>query len=647
MRLQSAALMAAANAIVITDRNGAIVWVNPAFTRLTGYTPAEAVRRNPRDLVKSGKQERAVYQHMWETILAGRTWRGQLVNRRKDGSFYSEEQTITPVCDAGGAITHFIGIKQDLTELKQSEASLRLFRTLIERSNDAIEVCDPATGRIIDVNDRTCRALGYTREELLALTVFDVVPGLDQAAFDAVNRRLRESGHLTFERERRRKDGTIHPVEVSLSLVVEEREYAVMIVRDITERKAAERQIREQNEILSNAREGVMIVDLADRISLWNRGAEAIFGRTAAEAIGQSPEAVMGFEDPAAAGRLRAAVARDGFWNGELRAQARDGRKLIVNYRATLVRDEAGQPRARLNLFADITEQKQLEEQFLHAQRLESVGMLAAGIAHDLNNMLAPIVFAAPLLRESLSASRDLKILDIVEQSAARGAGLVKQILGFAHSATGELQVTQVKHLMRDIVSVIEQTFPKAIELVHQIPADLWPVQGNASQIHQVLLNLCVNARDAMPQGGTLRISAANRRLDGAEAVAIPGARPGAWLVLEISDTGTGIPPELLERIWQPFFTTKGAGKGTGLGLSTVRGIVAGHQGFIELRTEAGLGTTFRVSLPAVESEPAQSASKPPFAIPDGQGELILVVDNVEAIRDTVAAILGKHGIAS
>jgi len=237
-----------------------------------------------------------------------------------------------------------------------------------------------------------------------------------------------------------------------------------------------------------------------------------------------------------------------------------------------------------------------------------------------------------------------LKILDVIERSAERGVGLVKQILGFARTTTGEFQPTQVKHLARDLISVIKRTFPKSIQLQQQIPSDLWPVQGNATQIHQVLLNLCVNARDAMPQGGTLRITAANRRLDAAEAGAIPGAQPGAWLVLEVADTGTGIPPEVLERIWMPFFTTKVAGKGTGLGLSTVRGIVASHHGFVELHTEVDRGTTFRVFLPAVESESPRPSSAPPFDIPDGHSELILVVDDDAPIRDIVVEILRKHG---
>ena len=319
------------------------------------------------------------------------------------------------------------------------------------------------------------------------------------------------------------------------------------VVVDITKRHEAEELLRKQNEILSNAREGVMIVDLDTTISFWNRGAEEMFGWTAAEAVGQTPETLLKMDNPKELSEMRAAVQRDGYWNGELRLKTRDGRVLIVDHRITLVRDKKGEPSARLSFLADVTEMKLLEEKLLHAQRLENIGMLAAGIAHDLNNVLAPIMFAEPLLRGSLSNPRDLKILDTVKQCAARGAGLVKHILGFVQGAAGEFRPTQAKHIARDIVNLIEETFPKSIDLEAHIPSDLWSVIGNATEIHQVLLNLCVNARDAMPNGGKLRVGVSNRRLNAAESGVIPGSRPGAWVVLEVADTGSGITPEVLD----------------------------------------------------------------------------------------------------
>jgi PAS domain S-box-containing protein len=648
LRLLGTALTAAANAIVVTDRSGTIVWVNPAFASLTGYLPAEAVGKNPRDLVKSGVMAHGVYQNLWETISAGRTWCGELVNRRKDGTHYPEQQTITPVRDADGLITHFIAIKLDLTEQKQREAAQHdeviRYRLLFQQAPDGLVVLDPATKRFLEFNTVAHRQLGYTREEFAILDVSNIEamesPADIQRRFDQV---IRE-GRCDFETQQRTKQGVICDVHVSAQFAqMHGRPVYFAVWRDITKRKAAERLTREQNEILANSHEGVVIVNLADKVLLWNRGAERIFGWTAAEAQGCAPEQLFGITDQDTPATVRACVEQAGFWNGEIPAQARDGRKLIVKLRITLVRDDAGHPRARLSFIEDVTEQRLLEDKFLHAQQLESLGMLAAGIAHDLNNVLAPIVFAAPLLRGSLSSPQDLNVLNIVEQSAARGAGLVKQILGFAQEGRSDLRITQVKHVLRDVLAVMEETFPKSIQLQQKVPADLWPIQGDATQIHQVLLNLCVNARDAMPQGGILRIAAANLHHN-AEAVVIPGVAPVPWISIEVSDTGTGIAPELMDRIWTPFFTTKAEGKGTGLGLSTVREIVARHHGFVQLDTVVGRGTTFRVYFPAVAADVPAATDSGDSPGPRGRGELILVVDDEKPLRDVVCAILLNNG---
>jgi len=553
----------------------------------------------------------------------------------------SEEVVVRP---AGPNEWDLEGVVVDVTKRHEAEAT---YRGIVENARIGIFATKP-DGRILAANPAMAQIFGYDSVESSLREVSSAKSGyVDIAARAELQRRLKESGKVAgFETQMVRKDGT--HIWVQLNIHVEQGgpdgQHYEGTLEDITERKLADARIREQNEILSKSHEGIVIVNLGNEIEFWNRGAEELFGWTAAEAMGRAPEKLLGMDDVEALAAVRAAVDGKGFWNGEIRMRDRKGLNLIVETHTTLVRDEAGQPKARLNFLTDITEKKLFEEKFLHAQRLDTIGMLAAGIAHDLNNVLAPIMFAAPLLRDGLSTPRDLKILDTVNKSAARGAGLVKQILGFAHSTASELQPTQVKHIARDIIGVITETFPKSIELQQKVPSDLWPVMGNATQIHQVLLNLCVNARDAMPQGGTLHITASNLRLDAAEATKIPGARPGPWLVFEVGDTGTGIAPEILERIWTPFFTTKGTGKGTGLGLSTVRGIVANHKGFVRLDTVVGRGTTFRVFLPAVESEAPQAGSASPFDMPNGHGELILVVDDDAGFRHIGTAILEKHG---
>lgn len=290
-------------------------------------------------------------------------------------------------------------------------------------------------------------------------------------------------------------------------------------------------------------------------------------------------------------------------------------------------------------------ERRAAEEQMLRVQRLENIGMLAAGIAHDFNNVLAPIIMGTPLLRMRHPGESDQKILASIENSALRGAGLVKQILGFAAGVTGEPQIVQPKHLLRELLGVMEQTFPKNIRLKDAVAGNLWPLKANPTQLHQIVLNLCVNARDAMPDGGTLTLRATNLHLDRLGAATIAQATPGDFLLIEVSDTGTGIPPDIVAKIWEPFFTTKEAGRGTGLGLSTVRGIVRDHGGVIDLQTRPGSGTLFRVLLPALPEQAMGGDSRALAAtIPRGTGELVLVVDDDASVREVACASLIEHG---
>jgi PAS domain S-box-containing protein len=367
-----------------------------------------------------------------------------------------------------------------------------------------------------------------------------------------------------------------------------------------------------------------------------------LFGWRADEVMGKTAEQ---FFEPATIAVVQAAREEThvkGEWSGELRMHTRTHQPLIVESRQTLIRNERGEPKARLCINSDITDRKRLEEQFLRAQRMENIGLLAAGIAHDLNNMLAPILLAAPMLRDHVSDPGALSLLSTLERSAERGANLVRQILTFAHGATGEQRVLQVKHVLRDIASVITGTFPKSIRLEDYIPSDLWPIEGNPTQIHQVVLNLCVNARDAMPDGGILRLRAENRELEIRAANAIEGARPGLFVVLHVEDTGSGITPEVVARMWEPFFTTKDSDKGTGLGLSTVRGIIDSHHGFVEFSTAVGRGTSFRIYLPAADGVEAVHASPSALPLPPGRGELILVVDDERHIRDMTFTMLTR-----
>lgn len=287
----------------------------------------------------------------------------------------------------------------------------------------------------------------------------------------------------------------------------------------------------------------------------------------------------------------------------EYRVVRPDGTVRWVLDSGTPIRDNSGIVVSVGGVARDITDRKAAEETLMRAQRLENIGLLAAGIAHDFNNALVPLTMGCSALRAHVVAPAGVRILEMMTKSADHSVELVQQMLSFARGAGGQRQRLQTRQLLQELVEQAEGTFAKSIRIRSVLPGDLWPILANPTQIHQVLLNLCVNARDGMPEGGVLTITAANVVLDDAAAGAITGARAGRFLALEVRDTGTGIPPEVLAHIWEPFFTTKGQGKGTGLGLSTVNGILHRHEGFVTVETAPNRGTAFTVYLPAVEEE--------------------------------------------
>jgi PAS domain S-box-containing protein len=415
---------------------------------------------------------------------------------------------------------------------------------------------------------------------------------------------------------------------------------------DERQRAEAEARLREQAELLDKVKDGIVALTPGHRIEYWNRGAERMFGWTREEVVGRAVGEMFGPDVESAFVRMEQQLAQRDEWESELSFSDRSMRRLLCEVRVTTVKDAGGLTASRLALFTDVTERKLLEAQLHRAHRLESLGMLAAGIAHDLNNALAPMLMAGGLLRTRVSDPADIRLVELLEQSAHRGAALVKQIVSFAGARSRERVLIQPKHLVREIAQLVRDTFPKLIQVSVEIAEPLWAVEGNPTQLHQVLLNLCINARDAMPSGGVLRLRARNEMVTQQSARANPGGAPGPFVVIEVADTGTGIPPEVLRRMWDPFFTTKNEGEGTGLGLSTVRGIVGDHGGFIAVESELGHGATFHVYLPAAPATVVDGGdgARSSVSRPGGRGELVLVVDDQESVRESIALVLSKNG---
>ncbi len=409
------------------------------------------------------------------------------------------------------------------------------------------------------------------------------------------------------------------------------------------ERRLFEEKIREQEALIDLAQDAIMVSNLAGRVQFWSKGAERLYGWSSLQTIGSEISEWLG-HDAASFQTAKRVVLDKGDWNGELQRQTKDGRTVIVRSRWSLLRDAEGNPKSFLAIDTDITEKKQLEAQFLRTQRIESVGRLASGIAHDLNNILAPIMISVPMFRLGLPPDEFEKMLATVEASAQRGADVIKQLLTYARGIEGNRAVLQLKPLLHEMDRMIQQTFPKNIIFSSTAAPDLWPLVGDATQLHQVLMNLCVNARDAMPLGGALSVSAENLDLDENYVSMSPDATAGPNVVIRVTDTGRGIPQEIIEKVFDPFFSTKDPGKGSGLGLSTVLGIVKSHGGFLNVRSALGKGSTFEIYLPAAPEAEVQASPTPRGAQPRGQGELILVVDDEASICEMTKKSLEKNG---
>ncbi|HEY9693347.1 MAG TPA: response regulator [Oculatellaceae cyanobacterium] len=415
-------------------------------------------------------------------------------------------------------------------------------------------------------------------------------------------------------------------------------------IRYAIERKQSEQKIREQAALLDIATDAIFVQDLENRILFWNKGAEHLYGFSVAEALNQNVNQLLYKQTEETLVEVYQQLTANGEWQGELNQFTKDGKKIIVQSRWTLVEDQQQKPKSILIVNTDITEKKQLESQFLRTQRMESLGTLAGGIAHDLNNVLAPILMAVQLLQLKLLDPQSQEWLEILENNVKRGANLVKQVLSFARGCEGDRATLQIRHIIAEIKQIAKETFPKSIEIYTNINSELWTVSGDATQLHQILLNLCVNARDAMPNGGQLSITAENIYIDDNYARINIDAKVGYYVVITVSDVGTGIDSEIIDKIFDPFFTTKELGKGTGLGLSTAIGIIKSHGGFIKVYSEVGRGTQFKVFLPAVEVSEIQVEKQEQFNISSGQGELILVVDDEESICQVTKLSLEVSG---
>ena len=534
-------------------------------------------------------------------------------------------------------------IHRDLSERRQGEERLAKERAFLDLAIASL----PGTFWLFDRNRKLLRwnsnletVSGYSPEEIAEMTPSDFFVEKARPSVEESIERVFKEGASNIQGEMLSKHGSKrHYFFSARRILVDGKPCVIGAGIDITERELAEKKIHEQANLLELARDAIFVRSLDEKIQYWNKGAEGLYGWTADEAIG-SDYSKVAYHDRESFEEAKQILLEKGEWSGEVRKLTKARREVIVASRWTLLRDKEGKARSILVIDTDITEKKQLEAQFLRTQRLESIGQLAGGISHDLNNILTPILMCAQTLHEEVKSPEGLYMLGTIESAARRGAEIVRQIVTFAKGVGGRRVLLQPQYLFAETVRIIRETFPKSVILKTNLEENLWTVFGDATQLHQVLLNLAVNARDAMPLGGTLTLAAEDLYLDEAGARLMPGLQPGPHVLFRISDTGTGIPPEIADKIFDPFFTTKSPDGGTGLGLSTVMGIVKSHRGYIEFESKVGHGTEFRIYLPADMTRLATGAKGISGTPPQGKGELVLIVDDEEAVSSVTKRIL-------
>jgi PAS domain S-box-containing protein len=532
------------------------------------------------------------------------------------------------------------------TELALRESEER-YRLLIEGSHEVFFYRHDTSCRFEYLSPSVTEVLGYTPTELLGKSYREILT--EEASNASVIQKTEEAMRYgiqgqSYRASVRHKNGSFRTVELVESPLMRRGKVIGMqgFARDVSEREEAEARLREQAGLLDLVPDAVVVVELNDKIQFWNQGSTELSGISRDEAHGRrAPD--LDYWGLGSFETAKQAVLDKGDWQGETTRFRRDGKKITVSSRWRLVNSEEGGHGSILILESNITDRKRIEQQLFQAQRMQSMATLAGGIAHDLNNILSPVLMAAQVLRAEFTDDYVVTMLDTIEGCAKRGADVVRQLLTFARGIQGERVSTQVRHLVKEIIHMSQETFPKSIKIASNVPRELWPVVGDATQLHQAVLNLCVNARDALPNGGTLTITGENVTLDSTFVSMENNAKPGPYILVTIRDDGMGISSEVNEHMFEPFFTTKKTGKNPGLGLSTVLGIVQSHGGFIRVSSQIGQGATFKVFLPASPgAKPAVPEERPP--LPLGHGELILLVDDEQGIRDSASALLTKHG---
>jgi PAS domain S-box-containing protein len=682
LRIKDNALTSWVRGVLIIGLTGKITFANPAWLQMHGYQTADDVLgTNPFDYVV----DPAVHARMREALFGVGSWMGEVVARRKDGTTFDAALAVNSVTTADGTHVAFLGSIEDVTERKRAEVQVRrseaMLRSVFEASKDAIVVTKG--GKVVLANAAAAKMYGHAEpSDMTGRPILDYVPESERPRVRAINQ-AREQGlsaPASYETRGLRRDGTIFDAEISASsYTIDGEVHPLVVIRDVSARKAAERTLRETAERLSKvfnstsdaqilhsveADGRLKVVSVNDayravRAASFPGVPAAIEGRYRDEVLaeqGMSPGQIE-MEMPA----YRRVIATRQPASHELEIPLPSGDTAIVEAHIEPVLDSDGRCTHVLWVGRNITDRKRaeaererLERQLEQVRKMESIGQLAGGIAHDFNNMLTVVLGNVDLMRLQMPAGHPLEQeVAAIEQAAQRSKEMARQLLAFSRQQIIQPMVLDLNQQVAATRSLFATLIGEQVNVAFRPGTGLWPVLCDPSQIDQVLLNLVVNARDAMPRGGTITVETRNVTLDQASRLDVPGALPGQYVSLEVRDEGVGIDPKALPRIFEPFFTTKRVNKGTGLGLATVYGIVKQNGWFIRVDSEPEQGTSFRLYMPKALSAgapapaPAVRAAPPPVSdtfTGERRNAKILLVEDDEMVRNLTSGLLGSLG---
>ncbi len=636
-----------------TTREGKSLAANPALARMLGYDSAQELMSAITDTTHQlwmdpDERSRCVQLLEDHGVLRGFECRF----KRKDGTAVWVSINLRKVCP-DEETSYYEGFIEDITERKRMEDALRKseekFAKAFLCSPDVITLCDLNEGdRLVDVNEAFELITGYQREEAIGRSAVELGLWVDPGELAESVKQFRDTGRLhNFERHFRRKSGDIGIGLTSSELIqLDGKPFAISATIDITEQKKTEEAMRSLATAIEQTDETIVITDLDGTIQYCNPAFEKVTGYSKEEAIGQNPRLLKsGKHSKEVYEQLWSTITQGKVWAGHLTNKKKDGSFYEEDATISPIRDGSGRITGFVAVKRDVTERLQLERQFLQAQKLQSVGRLAGGVAHDFNNLLTVINGYADFLLAGLDPTDPLRSsADEIRNAGERAASLTKQLLAFSRKQIIEPKSLDLNTTIRDSERMLERLIGENIEFATSLDPFLGQVMADPEQVHQVIMNLVVNARDAMPDGGRLDISTMNFDVSEADASRQPNGKPGRHVLMTVTDNGVGMDEETSQRIFEPFFTTKSLDKGTGLGLSTVYGIVRQIGGWIDVSSELGVGTSFKLYFPRLDGSPVEEQREATDSSRPHSGETILVVEDQEGVRRLIQSILKAYG---